>query len=262
MSELTPGLHAMSNDDYHATTDWWSSTQLKRFLPEYTEPDDQAALEFGSLFHTVVLEPERLQDDYLVLDPYEIGVTKDGKPSSNPLVTTAWKGALAEAAASGKTVVSPSNWDKARRMAHSVHEHHDAARLMFGAGGTYEESAFWIDDDGIRHKARFDRRLPGAIVDLKSTSTAMTDDKLAAATFDYLYHLSAAHYLTVAQGLGLGVDTFAFVFVSKHAPYHVKVVDLDVDFLARGYDKRGEALDLAVNGQRGFSTLHLPRWAA
>lgn len=257
-----PGVYpGISNDDYHADAEWLSSSALKRMLPEYTEPEDDTALRFGSFFHTVVLEPEHLATDYVVLDAKKIGVLKDGSPAVNPTTTAAWKAALAEAKKDGREVVSQEDWDKAHRMAEAVHRHADAALLLHAGEGSYEESAFWADENGVQHKARFDRRIPGAVIDLKSTSTRMTDEKLAEATFNHLYHLSAAHYLTVAKGLGLDVEEFWFVFVSKSEPHHVLVRDLNPAFLAHGHAKRAEALDFAANGVRGTGTLQPPRWA-
>jgi hypothetical protein len=256
-----PGLvHGLANDAYHAQTDWLSSTQLKRALPSYTEPDDQAALDFGTLFHTVVLEPDNL-DGYAVLDADKIGVKADGTPAQNPTATAAWKNAIAEAKQDGKMVVSQADWDKAHRMADSVHRHHTASALLYDGQGVNEESAFWVDEAGVKHKARFDRRIPGAIVDLKSTSCKpLTAEELAKATAAYLYDLSAAHYLAVADGLELDAQTFALVFVSKHPPHHVYVCDLDDAFLADGRHLREQAIDRIVHGPRGFATLTPPRW--
>lgn len=256
-----PGLVAdLSSADYHADKEWLSSSALKAALPTYTEPDNAEALAFGTLFHAVVLEPDSL-DDYAVLDAAKIGVLKDGSPAKNPTSTDAWKSAIAEAEQDGKTVVAQADWDKAHRMAESVHAHRTAASLLFDGRGVNEESAFWVDEAGIKHKARFDRRIPGAIVDLKSTSCKpLTSEELAKATASYLYDLSAAHYLAVAQGLALDVETFALVFVSKHPPHHVYVCDLDDAFLADGRVLREQAIDRVINGPRGFTTLTPPRW--
>jgi hypothetical protein len=261
MKIATPGIIPdLPNDAYHADKEWLSSTALKRALPTYTEPDASDALAFGTLFHTVVLEPDNL-DAYAVLDAKTIGVLKDGSPAQNPTATSAWKAAVAEAEQDGKTIVDQADWDKAHRMADRVHEHQTAAALLFDGNGTNEESAFWIDGDGLKHKARFDRRVPGAVVDLKSTSVKpLNSDELAKATASYLYDLSAAHYLAVAEGLDLDVNAFAFVFVSKHPPHHVVVCELDDAFLADGRVLRETAIDRLVNGPRGFTTLTPPRW--
>lgn len=272
MSELItePGLIAdLPNDTYHAQTDWLSSTQLKRYLPErYTQGGSQEALDFGTLFHTVVLEPGNL-DGYAVLDAEKIGVKADGTPAANPTATLAWKNAVNEAKADGKTVIAQADWDKAHAMADAIHAHPTAPSLLVEGEGAYEESAFWVDETtGLRHKARFDRRIPGAIVDLKSTTAKPGGDSLVRTVIDYGYDLAAAHYLAVAAGLDLDVQAFAFVFCTKTEPYRVTVAELDEDFLARGRILRALAIARATDpaapayeGAAGYLTLSAPRWA-
>lgn len=267
------GLHpGVPNEVYHAQTDWWSSTQLKRFHPERYKAfsGNTDALTFGSLFHEVVLEPDSL-GHYAVLDAEAIGVKSDGTPAANPLMTTAWKRAAAEAEQDGKTVVAQSDWDRAHRMRDAIVLHDTAKNLIWGNDGVNEESAFWVDENGVQHKARFDRRISSALIDLKSTSAKPGADSLARACIDYGYDLSAAHYATVAEGLDLEVEAFVHVWVEKQAEpgqhHRVTVSDLGSEFLARGQQLRELALERAAHrtdayeGATGFLTLDLPRWA-
>src|SRR5690348_193783 len=82
---IEPGIRTdLGNDEYHALTDWLSSTQLKALLPEeYRSGGSQQALDFGSLFHVAVLEPDNL-DGYVALDAATIGVKADGSPAQSP----------------------------------------------------------------------------------------------------------------------------------------------------------------------------------
>jgi hypothetical protein len=266
--DFTGILPDLPNADYHALTDWYSSSQLKAALPENYKPGgSQEALDFGTLFHTVVLEPDNL-GEYVALDAEKIGVKSDGTPAQNPTMTAAWKKAVAEAEQDGKTVIAQQDLDRAYAMRDAVAAHDAASRLLFSEDGASEESAFTVDDDGIRHKARFDRRIPGLIVDLKSTSAKPGADSLARACIDYGYDLSASHYLTVADLLGLDVQGFAFVFVGKEPPHRVTVCELDAAFLARGDVLRRRAIARLTNpetpayeGATGFLTIPAPRWA-
>lgn len=263
------GLYGdMPNDDYHAQTDWLSSSMLKSALPEhYKTGGSQDALDFGTLFHAVVLEPHTL-DRYVALDAEKIGLKSDGTPAAVPTMTVAWKRAVAEAEQDGRTVVAQSDWDRAHAMADKVREHATASRLLFDGEGTYEESAFAVDEHGRQVRARFDRRIPGAIVDLKSTSAQPGRKNLESTVLNYGYDLSAAHYLEVADLLDLDCPTFALVFASKTEPYRVTVTDLDKSFLARGRALRALALDRLTNpetpayeGAHGYLTLRAPAWA-
>lgn len=245
---MKPGIHSMTNEAYHALTDWHSSTQLKAHLPETYKAftGTSPALAFGSLVHTLALEPE-LAADVVPLDEVAIGVKADGTPAQNPLMTAAWKKAVAEVEVDGKQVVSQSDWDRAVAMIDAIHDHPEAGPLLFSDNGVNEESLLWIDDAGVKHKARPDRRIPGAIIDIKTTVAQPGSHSLGNTVIKYGYELAAAHYLAVADGLKLDVDTFIHVWVEKVAPYRVTVTELDDFFLARGRSLRALALERAAN---------------
>ena len=262
---IVPGL---SNEAYHADTEWLSSTALKHYLPErYSAGGSQDALDFGTLFHSVTLEPDSLADSYAVLDAEKIGVKADGTPAQNPTMTKAWKDAVAEAEAGGRTVVAQSDWDRAHAMAEAVFAHGEAADLLNQAGAAPEVSLFAEDENGVKHKARFDLLAPVG-VDLKSTSAKPGTDSLARTVIDYGYDLSAHHYREVARLAGYELDDFAFVFCSKTLPYRVTVAYLDADFMARGAALRTLAIARATDptqpaydGATGRVTLRAPGWA-
>lgn len=276
---IPPGLHHdLSNEAYHADQDYLSSTVLKHQLPErFKDSMSQDALDFGSLFHAVVLEPDKVTDlpaelGIAVLDPVEIGVKKDGSKADSPTQTTAWREAVQASEAAGRRVMQPHQWqawiDRAEAMRDAVVEHDEAARLLFDEPGESEVSAFWQPPDGIGHKARFDRLLNGRAVDLKSTSARPGEDSLSRTVIDYGYDLSAAHYLAVAEGLALGVTEFWFVFVGKEPPHYVTVCNLSPDFLTRGRVLRALAIERltddtapAYQGAHGHLTLTPPPYA-
>lgn len=270
LQDIQPGIipaAELSNDQYHALTEWFSSTQLKAALPEhYKTGGSQEALDFGTLVHSVVLEPDNL-GHYVPADADKIGVKSDGTPASAPTMTVAWKRFCAEAEQDGKTVVAQADWAKAHAMRDAIAAHRDASTLLLGDGES-EVSAFGIDENGIRHKARFDRIIPGVIVDLKTTSSKPGADALTRTVLDYGYDVSASHYLAVADLLGLDVQGFGFVFVSKDERPRVTVCDLDAAFLDRGRRLRALAIERLTNpaadpyeGARGFLTLTAPEWS-
>lgn len=260
----------LDNAAYHAEEAHLSSSVLKTLLPEHFKTGGSTdAFAFGTLFHTAVLEPDLLAE-LVVLDADKIAGNnpKTGKPYDAPHMTAKFKAALAEAEADGRTVVAQADLDRALAMRDAVAQHETAARLLFSEDGRSELSAFAIDGDGIAHKARFDRHIPGVIADLKSTSGKPGSDAIARSVIDYGYDLSAAHYLAVADLLGLDVQAFAFVFCTKEPPYRVTVCDLDETFLARGRALRARALrrltdptEPAYEGASGFLTITAPRWA-
>lgn len=256
-------LPDLPNDDYHAEQAHLSSSRLKALLPEHFKTGGSTeALSFGTLFHEVVLEPH-LIDGYAVLDAAAIAGDnpKTGKPYDAPQMTAKFKAAVAEAEQDGKTVVAQADLDRAFAMRDAVMAHDTARRLLENATKR-EESAFWIDDQGIAHKARFDGRGPGFVLDLKSTSAKPGERSLRYAVRDYGYHLSADHYLTGARALDLDADHFALIFVTKTEPYYVTVAELGPDLLAEGAELRAEALRRitdptadAYPGASGYITL-------
>ena len=262
------GIRTLSNEDYHAETEHLSSTRLKKALPEHYRDSDlnTAAIEFGTLVHSVVLEPETL-DRYTVLDAAKIGVKSDGTPAQNPTMTAAWKRAVAEASEAGLTVVAQADWEKAHRMAEAVRAHPEARDLLHSTEGQSEVSAFATDENGVKVKARFDRLIPGAIVDLKTTNARAGAASLRKVVANFLYDLSAYHYLEVARLCELDADTFWLVFVSKDDKPLVTVADLSDAFLERGRDLRSLAIDRIngsaepYEGSTGRLTLHPPGWA-
>lgn len=247
---IEPGIYPdMTNDDYHGDEDYLSSSKLKSALPErYKAGGSQDALDFGTLVHTVVLEPDNVSH-YVILDAHKIAGDnpKTGKPYDAPHMTAKFKAKVAEAAESGLTVVSQDDWTRAQLMAGAIQNHSDARTLLHGGDGTYEESVFVRDDSGVGHKARFDRRIPGQIVDLKSTSAKPGERSLTRAVLDYGYDVSAAHYLEVARMADLDVDKFTLVFVEKVEPYRVTVAHIGAEFLARGRILRALAVERLTN---------------
>ena len=267
---IEPGIHAdLGNEAYHADEDYLSSSRLKGYLPEhYKQGGSQEALDFGTLFHAVVLEPDRVALDYVALDAEKIGLKSDGTVAQNPTMTAAWKRAVAEAEQDGKTVIDQGALNKAYRMRDAVAKHDTARRLLFEEDGRAELSCFAVDENGIRHKARFDKLITGVGIDLKSTAGKPGEDAIGRAVLDYGYDLSAVHYMTVAELLGMDLQAFAFVFVSKDDDPFVTVCDLDETFLARGRALREKAIRRHVDpteprypGASGFLTLTAPRWA-
>lgn len=264
-----PGFYdGLRNETYHAD-DSISSSYLKGFLPEQFKAGagNTEALTFGTLVHTAVLEPDNLSD-YKVLDPFVVGIKADGSRADNPTSTKAWKVAVAEAERDGLTVVSPGDWDRANRMVDALHDHGEASELLFKAPGRNEVSAFAVDENGHRVRARFDRLLPGVGVDLKTTFAKPGAHSLTKVVTDYLYDLSAAHYVDTAELLGERIDEFVLIFVGKDAPYRVTVAQLDDTFLAMGRQRRALALSRATNpdveqyeGATGRLTLTAPFWA-
>lgn len=214
----------MTNEAYHADTSRIGSSGLKllakktpaHFYAEYLDPNrvrkpQTAAMAFGSLLHTVVLEPEKLERKYIV------------KPEGIDRRTNAGKAAYAEfeLAAMGKEITTGDDIRTAQLMRDSIFRH-PGARLLLDADGKAEETIlFTHPETGSAGKARLDfinceRNL---IIDVKTTEDA-SPAEFARSIYNYQYHLQSAWYLDgYFYKTGYAADGFVFIAVEKEPPF-------------------------------------------
>lgn len=252
---MNPGIYPnLSESDYFGATDWVSSSQLKRFLPEwYRQFTGSPSADFGSVFH------ERFSG---VGTPVEVvdAATWGGKAAQQQRETIT---------ASGGYAILPGDIPLLDGMEAAVTAHSEAYRLLVEASGVWEVSVFGEVDD-VPCKARFDRLLDdGTAVDVKTTKQGPGSYALTRAVLDYGYEIQQTHYEAVAEAADIKLSAFKFVFVQNTPPHHVTVVELDEAFLERGKALRELALQRllhptmveAYTGQTGTLELSLPRWA-
>jgi len=207
-----------------------------------------AAMLFGTLVHTAVLEPDELRNRY------------DLAPDRR---TKAGKALAADMEARGITPVSAADMDAALAMAGAVRSHQAAAELL--RHGQAEQSFWWDDPDtGLRCKCRPDWLNGATCVDLKTTTDA-SPAGFAKSCAAFRYHVQADHYLA-----GLPAERFVFIAVEKTYPYAVGVYQLDADAMAHGAELRRQNMRMiadcrAINEWPGYSNtiepLSLPKWA-
>ena len=214
-----------------------------------------AAMEFGTLLHCLVLEPQVFAERYAVAPAFDRR-TKDGKFAAEQ-----WAADNA-----GKIGVSSADMDKAHAMAYAV-EQSGAGDLM--TGGRFEVPVLW-ERDGVPCKAKLDCVTDQAIIDLKTTS-ADDEDGLQRAAWQFGYHISAAAYIEAARVLTGKELPKIFVFVSSTAPHDVVLMEAGADFVEFGaalWDKavRTYAACVEFDDWPGLAAnctgkLKPPRWA-
>lgn len=239
-----PGLvFDLDEKVYHAGKNSLSASAAKVLLGK-RPPTNRDALDFGTLVHTFVLEPEKLDREYAVLDPNEIGVLKDGSPAASPTQTAAWKNAVKSAEKSGLIVVSPDEWQRAHDMADAVRSHKRAAEIL-AACPHREVSAYAEYAPDVIIRGRFDLLGDNGMADLKTTIDA-DPDQFHRVAADYGYHISAAVYQLIARLLGLTIERFEFINVEKSPTpggnFRVSVTELDDLFIAEGLRQFKEAV--------------------
>ena len=243
-----------------------SKSQLDQFakspahyLASLTTPRKETpAMRIGSIFHGMVLEPERVK---IAVAPVCDKRTKDGKAT--------WEAFCLENA--GAEIVTAEEGEMLNGMAASIKAHPAASALLSGRG-IAEGSCFWYDErSGELCRCRPDWfREDGIIVDLKTTEDASLDG-FTRSVAKYNYQVQAAMYADgVEWATGSPVKAFAFIACEKTPPYAVQCFQLDFQATEAGrVTYQNLLLDLAdckINGKfpaysEKVETISLPNWA-
>ena len=218
------------------------------------------ALKFGTMFHTLVLEPEAFDAKYIIA-PQVDKRTKEGKEIYQ---------ALSE---SKKEIVQQSEYESACTMRDNILENKYAKALL---QGTKEMSFYWTDElTGIDCKCRPDCMTSigdmNVIVDLKSCNNAESSAFMKDA-LSYGYDLQAAQYKTGVELVEQKPYKFVFIVVEKSPPYAINILEADSIFIRKGYDDFRTYLGMlkycidtgnwyGYTGQSGRpNILNLPAW--
>lgn len=267
-----PGIHQMTNEEYHSHRDALSSSGARMLLPpscpalfrhaQDTPPEPKKTFELGSAAHKLVLGegPDLVRVD------------------AEKWMTAAVKAEVAAIRDEGGIPLKPADYQQVHDMADALRRHPIAAALFDPARGKPEQSLFWRDrPTGVMRRARFDW-LPDArsgrliIPDYKTCRSA-EPTALARAVQEFGYHQQDDWYRAGAKALGLADDSAAFVFVcqEKTAPYVVTVVEMDAEARRIGAARNRRALEVFAECAEtgvwpGYSDdiayLSLPTWAA
>jgi len=182
------------------------------------------ALEFGNAFHTLILEPEKFDAEYLVI-PKINRATKAGKET--------FKAYLETSQGTGAKLLCEESFKIMQNIQESISANAEASGALGGA--LYERSMFWIDPDtDIQCKARPDAWHDNMIVDLKTAANADLRSFQRSIVAGG-YHLQAA---MMAEGIlhtqGVVMDNFVYVVVEKDEPHAVATYILDCEALEEG----------------------------
>ena len=119
--------------EYHADTSTLSASGAKVLLGKRPPAQDSEALAFGRLVHILLLEPHRLDREFVDLDPEIVGVRKNGTKADNPRNTDAWREAVFKAEQAGLTILDTKVLAQARAVAKAVRDHPEAGWLLAAA---------------------------------------------------------------------------------------------------------------------------------
>lgn len=203
-------LLGTDNAAYHADTTHQSSSGLKlllkdpaKYYEEYVlgnrQNKDAKYFREGSLLHTLVLEPEKLDEQYAIFR----GMRRQGKVFDEFV-----------AANPGKVVVSAPELLRAQGWANAV----KSVRLcqdMLSNGVPEHSMVGTVLDIPCKSRADYINVNNGYIIDLKSTNSPSETELFKQSLFEFGYDLSAALYCEIARQTYGRDFNFYWIVVSK-----------------------------------------------
>jgi hypothetical protein len=245
---IEPGVYpSLSNEDYHADPAVSRSgimTFLKspyKYWSEYLNPyrplkEPTKAMDFGTAFHSFVLEPRSKFFDEYIIKPESVKLKDVGRVAYN-----AYKTKFDEVLNTNKIILSMDDYHILARMYESIWNNKQAHELIEGA--TYESSYFWqCEHSGIMCKARPDILHHNIIVDLKTCADA-SSRAYQRAMVDGGYHIQGAMIREgIKQLTGKDISTVINICVEKTYPYEIAIKIISEDALEFGHKKFKQAL--------------------
>lgn len=232
--------YAMSMPDYHASGSIGSSRAKLVLDSMQLFKDDvdgliphapTAAMQFGTLTHTAVLEPDVFKQITTTTGPINPATGKSYGSDTKKFAE--W-----QEANPGLTVVDPSLYVMMDRMPDVVHG-------LLSAAGPAESSVF-VAEDGVSTKCRPDKLIGTAIYDLKTISDI---DAIDAHIRSYRYWFSASWYRRVMK-TETGLDhSFTLIFAESKPPHRWRIVDLSPELIEEGDYYVGDVLKKLARAQ-------------
>ena len=259
---FSPGIYdCYTNSEYHAhEAVSKSGLDLIHKSPAHYKAarhEDTPALRFGTAFHCAVLENDRFNATYTVIE--------------GDRRTKAVKDSIKDAEAAGKIILTADDFNAIMSMAQAVFKNPICAALL---RGSLKENSVFSELDGVRVKCRPDGWSieKGVLFDLKSTEDA-SPEGFARTVAKYRYHVQDAFYRhVVASATNCDADDLSFIFIAieKKPPFAVALYTLDELAKLQGWvDAREDLRRYKVAKDTGkwggysprIETLSLPRWA-
>lgn len=243
MNVSAPAYHALTRISASGLrTILTQSLRHFQYQQEHKE-DPTAAMEFGTAYHAMLLEPEKFTDSYAV---FNTEARADKSMTMAAKANIAWKEKFyAEAANDGKTVIKKTDFDIITDMSMVLMSNPDIAALLTGGK---REMTFVFEIDGIPGKARVDyvlrRNGRVVIVDLKTTTDA-SPRAFGSSSYKMRYHVQAAWYSDIlAAHLCIDPDEVSFIFIAqeKDAPYVAQAYECPLHVIRQGRDEYLAAL--------------------
>lgn len=262
---MSAQLHTdMSIAAYHEAPGY-SASVLKQYLrspahgiaAQKTYRQPTSAMQFGTLCHTIILEPECFDERYVVLE---------GKMDKR---TKAYK-ELAEKHPE-QEIIGIAEYEAAREIARLAHRNCDMIADIIYRGGFVEPSIFY-EYDNVGLKSRPDLMLPdgGVIIDYKTSADA-SPHSFGNSTIKFGYDIQCAMQCKAFYELyGEPCLQYYYLVQEKEYPYATALYRATERYIEYGHERMEQAIEVvqSVNEdslENGYWTgahmLYPPLWA-
>lgn len=200
---------------------WYNKYSSEREKKESTE-----AQKFGTLLHSMALEPDKFDERYVVAPEGIDRRTKDGKAT--------WAQLQDEAV--GKTIIKADDFNKAKAMRGALLADPVLGILLNSDSekAGRELTILWTDEaTGLNCRGRVDLLYDGIAMDIKTTQDA-SPTKFRKSIGNFRYHVQAAFYIDGLKAVGCGDIAWLWGAIEKEAPYATLPCGLQPDALERG----------------------------
>jgi exodeoxyribonuclease VIII len=195
--------------------------------------EDTEAMQYGSMLHCLVLEPEDFFNRYHIIEDLEICNQIGGaKPRSTKAYKEWYQAALQEAGE--KQIVETADYVSAKIAAENIHSNRASAKILQMAS-EYEKPIEW-EFKNFRFKGFIDGHGEKIIFDLK-TCTDASPQKFQGEIMQRGYYMQAAMYLC---GLGQVKDSYIIAADRKNG---VSVHKIETKLVEHGATEFNEILD-------------------
>lgn len=223
----------MENSLYHSLKDYYSSSDFKNLLTdplsfynkfmgnEPTTAKYQDAMDFGTYVHALILEPDKIEGNFVQWDKIRRGKDWEAFKARNH----------------GKIIISKKDVENARTLSYYIRGNETAQSLL--RNGRAEVSLF-SELMGLPVKVRADYIIEEQdhvkVIDIKTTSDMAIPGFARSNCQRSNYDVSAALYSSVFSNFFEKPTEFYFIFVHKN-PVHVLTYKCGQEFLDRGAEK-------------------------
>jgi hypothetical protein len=196
---------------------------------------DTPALRFGNLVHTLILEPEKYQDNFVVFNPEDRPEKDKGMTSK---LNRAWKVKMEEQCKNGrKYLMTMDQYNLAMTLRNKLLACSDFKWILDGCETEVAKS--WVDFNTMtKCKGKADIVVDGGnmLVDIKTTGKDVSDFKKSA--YRYGYNRQAAFYLD-----GFNAKEFIFFVIETNPPHQIGMFRCTESFLDSGRQEYVELLE-------------------